>query len=80
MFVLIVDFDDVNNDKFYFSFDFCFSCARQIKEFTNQDITFLYDLQDRFWNTLLGEITLIRKSDQPPLFNLTIKEFNAIHM
>jgi hypothetical protein len=56
---------DFNNGKLdWFEF-FCFTCTRRIKGFTNRDITFLYNFQDRFWNTLLGKITLI---------------FNAIYM
>ena len=57
---LINDIDDVNNSKFdYFAWFFRFNCTRRIKGFTNRDITFLYDSQDRFWNTLLEQITLI---------------------
>ena len=51
---LINDIDDVNNSKFdYFT--------RRIKGLTNRDIAFLYNLQDRFWNTLLGELRCITK-------------------
>ncbi|CAB5099120.1 unnamed protein product [Rhizophagus irregularis] len=35
---------------------------------------------DRFWNTLITLMIASRKSDQRTLLNLTIKEFNAIHM
>ena len=59
---LIVNIDDANNGRFkcYFRLIFrlilAYICTRRIKRFTNRGITFLYNLQDQFWNMLFGDM------------------------